>query len=220
MIQGWSEYVILLEIVLEYLGHLLNQPDLPMVVRILYRGILRTLLILHHDFPEFLAQYHFILCNAIPPNCVQLRNLILSAYPPSTADVPDPFRQNLKVEQLSEMRVSPRIAGDVFKPLRESGLQEILQAATAVPSVNEEVMKVIIGACETPYRTPRTGIEYPVNLPIINSLVLFVGMSAVEKAKGEVIQFQEMPAALIMRLGFDLSIEGKSTRITLIYNLC
>lgn len=179
-----------------------------MVVRILYRGVLRTLLILHHDFPEFLAQYHFTLCEAIPPNCVQLRNLILSAYPQSTADVPDPFRQNLKVDLLTEMRVPPRISGDVFKVLRETGLQDLLQIAVNGPSFNEEIMKTLVAACESPYRT-QNGIEYAVNLPVINAIVLYVGMSAIETGSEPNIQLQSKPATILMRLGFDLNIEGK-----------
>lgn len=209
MNQGWAEYVAILETVLEHLGRLLNQPELPMVVRILYRGVLRTLLILHHDFPEFLAQYHFLLCEAIPPACVQLRNLILSAYPQSTSDVPDPFRQNLKVELLAEMRVPPRISGDVFKTLRDTGLHELLQMAINGTSLNEDILKSIISACETPYQT-HTGIEYAVNLPIMNALVLYLGMSATEMGSEPATQLQSMPAMILMRLGFDLSIEGKN----------
>ncbi|KAF8460372.1 CCR4-Not complex component, Not1-domain-containing protein [Kalaharituber pfeilii] len=205
---GWPEYATILETILEYLGRLLNQAELPMVVRILYRGVLRTLLILHHDFPEFLAQYHFILCEAIPPNCVQLRNLILSAYPQSTSEVPDPFRQNLKVDLLPEMRVSPRIAGDVFKALRDADLQEIVQTACRAASLNREAMKTIIAACETPFRT-HNGIEYAVNLPVINSLVLYVGMSAIEAGQEHLIQLQSTPATILLRLGFDLSIEAR-----------
>ena len=48
-------------------------------VRILYRGTLRLLLVLLHDFPEFLADYHHSFCDFIPTTCVQLRNLILSS---------------------------------------------------------------------------------------------------------------------------------------------
>lgn len=178
-----------------------------MVVRILYRGVLRTLLILHHDFPEFLAQYHFILCEAIPPNCVQLRNLILSAYPQTTSDVPDPFRQTLKVDLLAEMRVPPRISGDVFKILRDTGMQDLLQIATTASTLNDNIFNAIISACEAPCRT-HTGIEYAVNLPVINALVLYLGMSSVETIEEPNSQLQSMPATILVRLGFDLSIEG------------
>ena len=60
------------------------------------QGTLRVLLVLLHDFPEFLCEYHFELCNKIPPSCIQMRNLILSAFP-RMMRLPDPFTPNLKV---------------------------------------------------------------------------------------------------------------------------
>ena len=38
------------------------------------QGTLRVLLVLLHDFPEFLCQYHFPLCDCIPPPCIQVRH--------------------------------------------------------------------------------------------------------------------------------------------------
>ncbi len=60
------------------------------------QGTLRVLLVLLHDFPEFLCEYHFELCNKVPPSCIQMRNLILSAFP-RMMRLPDPFTPNLKV---------------------------------------------------------------------------------------------------------------------------
>jgi CCR4-NOT transcription complex subunit 1 len=59
------------------------------------QGTLRVLLVLLHDFPEFLCEYHFELCNMVPPSCIQMRNLILSAFPRNMT-LPDPFTPNLK----------------------------------------------------------------------------------------------------------------------------
>lgn len=64
------------------------------------QGTLRVLLVLLHDFPEFLCDYHFSFCDVIPPNCIQMRNLILSAFPRNMR-LPDPFTPNLKVRFLS-----------------------------------------------------------------------------------------------------------------------
>lgn len=61
------------------------------------QGTLRVLLVLLHDFPEFLCDYHYGFCDVIPPNCIQLRNLILSAFPRNMR-LPDPFTPNLKVQ--------------------------------------------------------------------------------------------------------------------------
>ena len=60
------------------------------------QGTLRVLLVLLHDLPEFLCEYHFELVSVVPTTCIQMRNLILSAFP-RTMRLPDPFTHNLKV---------------------------------------------------------------------------------------------------------------------------
>ncbi|XP_058092563.1 uncharacterized protein LOC131239018 [Magnolia sinica] len=50
-------------------------------VHFLYKGTLRVLLVLLHDFPEFLCDYHFSFCDVIPRSCIQMRNVIQSAFP-------------------------------------------------------------------------------------------------------------------------------------------
>ena len=77
-------------------------------VTLLYKGTLRVLLVLLHDFPEFLCDYHYGFCDVIPPNCIQMRNLILSAFPRNMR-LPDPFTPNLKVDMLQEISHAPRV---------------------------------------------------------------------------------------------------------------
>lgn len=72
------------------------------------QGTMRVLLVLLHDFPEFLCDYHYAFCDVIPPNCIQVRNLILSAFPRNMR-LPDPFTPNLKVDMLPEIAHAPRI---------------------------------------------------------------------------------------------------------------
>jgi CCR4-NOT transcription complex subunit 1 len=67
-----------------------------MQILLLYKGTLRVLLVLLHDFPEFLCDYHFSFCDVIPPSCIQMRNVILSAFPRNMR-LPDPSTPNLKV---------------------------------------------------------------------------------------------------------------------------
>ena len=38
-------------------------------------GTLRVLLVLLHDFPEFLCDHHYNFCDVIPPNCIQVNNV-------------------------------------------------------------------------------------------------------------------------------------------------
>ena len=81
---------------LRFLYPYLLRGELTDAIRLMYKGTLRVLLVLLHDFPEFLCDHHYILCDVIPPTCIQLRNLVLSAFPKNMR-LPDPFTPNLKV---------------------------------------------------------------------------------------------------------------------------
>merc|ERR1711865_268239 len=80
--------------------------------------LMQRLLVLLHDFPEFLCDYHFAFCDVIPPSCIQMRNLILSAFPRNMR-LPDPFTPNLKVDLLPEISQPPRILSSYSAALEE-----------------------------------------------------------------------------------------------------
>jgi len=108
--KGWPPMQRLLVGLFKFLHPYLSAAELSPPVRMLYRGALRVLLVLLHDFPEFLCDYHFAFCDVIPPSCIQMRNLILSAFPRNMR-LPDPFTPNLKVgatcPSLRSLRPSP-----------------------------------------------------------------------------------------------------------------
>ncbi|PUU75367.1 CCR4-Not complex component, Not1-domain-containing protein [Tuber borchii] len=60
--KGWPVFVNLLETLLVYVDVPLKERSIPPVVGLLYSGILRVLLVLHHDFLKFLAEWHFSIC--------------------------------------------------------------------------------------------------------------------------------------------------------------
>ena len=105
--QGWGMYSTLLIDLFKFLDPFLRNTELATPVMMLYKGTLKVLLVLLHDFPEFLCDYHYGFCDEIPPNCIQMRNLILSAFPRNMR-LPDPFTPNLKVDLLAEITLPPR----------------------------------------------------------------------------------------------------------------
>ena len=125
--KGWPLLQRLLVGLFTFLHPYLSAAELTAPVRILYRGALRILLVLLHDFPEFLCDFHFCLCDVIPPSCIQMRNLILSAFPRNMR-LPDPFTPNLKVDLLPEISQSPRILSDFSAALTSHGLLADLDA--------------------------------------------------------------------------------------------
>ncbi|KAL3243948.1 hypothetical protein MRX96_019531 [Rhipicephalus microplus] len=85
----------LLNDLFKFLAPLLRIVDLENPIQLLYKGTLRVLLVLLHDFPQFLCDFHYDFCDLIAANCIQMHNLILSAFPQHMR-LPDPFTSNLK----------------------------------------------------------------------------------------------------------------------------
>lgn len=113
--EGWASYHRLFGSLLRFLMPFLKAAELRHTSRILYTGTLRILLVLLHDFPEFLSCYYASLCDLIPPTCIQLRNVILSSYPREqtrTVSLPDVFKPHLKIEEQPYGNESPIILSD------------------------------------------------------------------------------------------------------------
>jgi CCR4-NOT transcription complex subunit 1 len=223
-LKGWPIFAKLLETLLLYVGAPLKERTIPPVVKLLYRGILRVLLVLHHDFPEFLAEWHFYICEVIPVHCTQLRNLILSAYPSSLSDLPDPFTAGLKVDRLPEVKVAPKISGDVFQPLIKSGIKDLVDSClSSSEDLTNAVVQTIIETLETePKKEAGLGFTtITVDTAILNSLVLYVGMEAIKEASvkgGSTFQPQSPHTALLSRLAIDLKPQARYFFLSAIAN--
>ncbi|XP_053697550.1 CCR4-NOT transcription complex subunit 1 [Sabethes cyaneus] len=170
--KGWSMYSQLLIDLFKYLAPFLRNAELAKPVQHLYKGTLRVLLVLLHDFPEFLCDYHFGFCDVIPPNCIQMRNLILSAYPRNMR-LPDPFTPNLKVDMLTDIGGAPRIFTNYAAAITPSSfkkdLDSYLKARSPVTFLSELRSNLQI--------SNEPGSRY--NIPLMNALVLYVGTQAI-----------------------------------------
>jgi CCR4-NOT transcription complex subunit 1 len=200
---GWAPYCEIMQVLLSYMGEQLKPGNVSYVAKDLYKGVLRILLILHHDFPEFVAENHFQFCNVIPAHCAQLRNLILSAYPSSFHKLPDPFREGLKLDRLQEMREAPKITGDIVTPLQQANLKNTLDTAFQGNAVNDNVIQAICDALYKP-ADKDTGLfltPIHVDVVLINALVLYIGEQAVVSGglKGNTrAAFEESPHSMLL----------------------
>ena len=175
--KGWQFMHSLIIYLLMFLQPFLKSVQMNEPIRKLYKGTLRILLVLLHDFPEFLCEYHLSLCEAIPVTCVQLRNLVLSAFPRQMR-LPDPFTPNLKVDTLPEISVSPRILTDYISALNDRGLRARLDSylASKQPTdVPSQAAAAVVASSGGGY-----------NLPLITSIVVYVSAQAIsiQQAKG------------------------------------
>lgn len=195
--KGWPYMHRLLSAQLQFLQPFLKAGQLSDSIRKLYKGTLRVLLVLLHDVPEFLSDYHLALCDLIPANCVQLRNLILSAFPRSMR-LPDPFTPNLKIDVLTETAQAPRILTDYSAPL------------------------VSIKAHLDNYMNLRQPAELPAKLPsilvmngaynssFISALVVYVGTVAINQVQTGKTTLAASPAMDIYKaMSSSLDAEGR-----------
>ncbi len=166
--KGWAlAHQLLIDLFLFLEPHL-RKTELTDSIRHLYKGTLRVLLVLLHDFPAFLSGYHLSFCNVIPENCVQLRNLVLSAFSRGMV-LPDPLMPNLKIDLLPEVSKSPTILSNVVGPL--NSLREDLDSFLKTRQPADFIQTLLP-------RLTRHGTNQ-VDSPRINSLVLYVGMHAI-----------------------------------------
>ena len=67
---------VLIVDLLQYMEPYISGADLSDSAGVMYKGLLRFMMLLLHDFPEFLAEYAPTLVAVIPSPAVQLRNLV------------------------------------------------------------------------------------------------------------------------------------------------
>ncbi|KAF9939083.1 hypothetical protein BGZ65_011619, partial [Modicella reniformis] len=175
--KGWVSFQKLLVCLFRFLIPFLVGGEMRDTTRTLYKGTLRVLLVLLHDFPEFLCDYHFSFCDVIPHSCIQLRNLILSAFPRNMR-LPDPFTPNLKVDLLAEIHQPPRVLSDYTSSLTVSLKKDVdtyLRTREYAPFLDN--LREILAIDPSSQDLFSGGSKY--NVPMINSLVLYVGVNGI-----------------------------------------
>lgn len=120
---------------------------------------------LYHDFPEFLCEFCYNLCDTIPIRAIQLRNIILSAHPMNAMD-----GSSLPIENLYEMlpHVSPPNSS-LFEYISFKKELENFILQRAPHSFLNELFGHISSSAE--------------KQSLINALTLFIGLSAIQTNK-------------------------------------
>ena len=175
--KGWDVmHQLLIDLFLFMEPHL-RKLELTDALKKYYDGTLRVILMLVHDFPTFLAAYHLSFCNVIPENCIQLRNIILSATPKG---IPfhDPISRNFKIDQLPEIAKSPVILSNVVGPLMtfKNELDNYLRGQPSPDFFNLLVSQL-----------RKEGNSKELDAPKVNSAVLYVGMQGLARLQNDQI---------------------------------
>lgn len=149
---GRDLYSQLISAQIEYTGELVQSLDPGMAGKDLIRGTLKLLLVIHHDFPDFVADYAFQLLRNVPTICSQMRGLITSASPSTLSDLPEPFIEGLKIERLPDAKYAPRIMGDFYQPIAVANLEGTLASFYEKPTSSGSSIEIILEALTSPSR--------------------------------------------------------------------
>lgn len=225
--RGWPYMHRLLSTLLNFLNPFLKQGGQQRsdAISSLYKGTIRIFLVLLHDFPEFLSDYYFSLCDAIPQKCVQLRNLILSAFPRSIR-LPDPFTYVLRMDSFSDATaelVTPRILSDYASLLTERDMVPHLDSylttrqPLTVPSFIATAISNNINSLSAASANGVSNSE--ISTTLIGALVIYVGVQAVTGLQMTKQPLQTSPAMDIFRqLVITLDSDGRHHLIHAIAN--
>ena len=171
--EGWGPFSDLLCQLLDCIGEQLKTVNVSDVTKELYRATWKLLVVIQHDFPEFMFAHHIKLCGSIPPHCTQLINTILAASP----------QQN--PEKLAEDEKAPSGSSEEATTiLRDSGLLSMVdQAIQNGPS--EDVVAQIAHAMTQNTRRDTAYGHSPVmvNARVVGAVVMHLGNHAAERAE-------------------------------------
>ncbi|TDZ29020.1 General negative regulator of transcription subunit 1 [Colletotrichum spinosum] len=180
---GWAAITRLLQLLLEHVGEQLKVLEPSNVAREVYRATLKLLVILQHDYSEYLAAHSHQLASSIPPHCKQLLNSILAVNPITHSKIPDPPFLGLPAERVEEVREQSDKVDESASELRDLGLLAVFDHAL-LNGPSEDTLAHITRAITEARRT-ETGFGFvPINanLDIIEAVTLHVGNYAVRHA--------------------------------------
>lgn len=205
--KGWDTIHQLLIDYLLFLEPYIKVGEMTPPVKKLYEGTLRVFLVLLHDFPSFLAGYHLSFCNVIPKNCIQLRNMVLSATPKGM-NPPDPFTPNLKIDLLSEISQSPIILSNVLGPI--DSFRGHLDAFLKEGQQRTDFLEAF------PLFLKKERAN-EIDAPKVNSLVLYVGIHALARQSSQISLFHTPEMEVLQKL-MDFDDKGRYVCLNAIAN--
>ena len=187
---GWEAFTKLLNTLFTTLEDLLAVSETP-VIQDFYRGVTRFVLMLHHDFPEYLTENHTLLNSTIPVFCFQLHNIINSAVTRAVInDQPDPFTQGLKINRLEQVRQPPAVYPDLEKILEEVGIKETLERCCTGGELVSDEFETIHAALER--------VQGAASRLLPNTIALYIGVHSTNTSSA--FSAAAVPARLLERL--------------------
>lgn len=185
--RGWPHIIDFLCELLDFEGTYARGKDFPKAITVMYQGTARIFLALLHDSQELFVENHYVLCQHIPSSFVQLRNLVLSAFP-EKMELPDPLTKGLRMQDIPEISNSPVYAVDPAIDLQRLGIKKLIDVYIKSPSAS--LLKGITSGFKLPSAKSYPGLGFDavtLDAAVFNSLVFYIGIKVCsdEKTSGE-----------------------------------
>jgi CCR4-NOT transcription complex subunit 1 len=211
--EGWPDYHRCIMWLLRFLAPSFKGGEMSPSSRSIYRATLRLLLVLMHDFPEFLVDYYHSIITAIPPHCVQLRNIVLSAFPSSEAPLPDHYKR--LDELIPDMQRFPIVRSDFSAALSTGNMKAAIDqyVRTGQPA-QQAIVGELKNRIAVKTMSPEGEAVITYNHTLLHAVVFYLGTTAVARGfqQAGVVDFDDkMPeVGLLTGLAFALDGEGES----------
>ncbi|KAI6214776.1 hypothetical protein M3Y94_00308400 [Aphelenchoides besseyi] len=179
-------YIQLLLEHLRFLGPFLRCVTIPTNIQTIYKGTIRIMLVILNDFPDVFCEYHYVLCDVIPPHCLQLRNLVLSASPRDMR-LPDAMTPKVteKPELVSMMYENPVMHNELSALLDSEVMRSYELDSTTTFDI--ELPLIFLSELRNMFMiNPSPGCQY--NISIVNAIVMHVGAFAIDSIKEKTLR--------------------------------
>ncbi|CAK7202079.1 CCR4-NOT core subunit cdc39 [Sporothrix eucalyptigena] len=220
---GWAAFTKILKQFLSYTGEQLKLTESTTMGRELLRASLKLLLIIYHDFPDYLAANHVELCQSLPPYLVQPINIVLFATPTSMSKLPDPSVPGLRLDQMEEASIVPIGRYQPGPLLSSMGLTPLLDQALESGPSEEIVAHVKYAMSKTETKTAGTTwgrVPISTNVAVVDAVVAHIANHVANRASngGPVFTASGADTATLSMILHELSPEGRYYLICSIVN--
>lgn len=172
---GWAAYTKLLKQLLEFVGEVLKPAELDDTASKLYEAAAKLLIILQHDYPEYLTANASPILASIPPHCAQLINTVLFAGPPNST-VPDPFTTPADAIDMQDMTI--RGFESPIAYLQSIGLLDILSTALENGPSEDAVANITHTIARGGGMTSFAHAPVSANVEAIDAVAAYIGNQA------------------------------------------
>lgn len=167
--EGWEAFTILLKQLLEFVGESLKAVELSDTASKLYESTIKLLIVLEHDYPQYVATNSAKLLASIPPHCTQLINTVLMASP---IKMPDPLATGLSVDTNEH---PPQDLENYADYLQNIGLLDILNSALESGPSEDAVAHMTHAITRAEGKTGFGHAPIRANIGVIDAITSYIG---------------------------------------------